>query len=55
MIFTREQTLELREMVADWVAEGFTTPPYEPVQYDIFEKLGVTSRAYDIKRPREEA
>lgn len=39
MNFTNEEIIELRSMVKDWISEGFTTPPYSPVQYAIFAKL----------------
>lgn len=52
---TLEQLGTLRDMVEDWVSEGFTTPSYTDAQYDIFEVLGlVKDRAdggYDTRRP----
>lgn len=39
---TPERREALREIVADWISEGFTTPPYDDVQYDIFEALGLS-------------
>lgn len=49
--FSGEQVEELRTIVEMWVSEGFTTPPYTDLQYDIFEKLGVTGGDYDVRRP----
>ena len=37
--FAAEQVEALREIVGDWLLEGFTTPPYTPEQYAIFEAL----------------
>lgn len=53
---TEEQLEMLRQMVAGWVEEGFTTPPYRPAAYDIFEALGFDPDdwwQYDIRRPVE--
>lgn len=36
---TEEQREALREIVSDWISEGFTTPPYTEAQYDLFESL----------------
>jgi hypothetical protein len=45
----------LREIVAEWIGEGFTTPPYAPEQYAIFEALRLDNSdhvaGYDIRRP----
>jgi hypothetical protein len=43
----------LRRMVYDWINGGFTEPPYPPVYYDAFERLGVDPErcSYDIRRP----
>ncbi len=47
----------LRSMVAQWVDEGFTTPPYHPDVYAVFRKIGLTRAdvAYDITVPRDHA
>ena len=53
----------LRDMVLDWINEGFTTPPYKGVEYDLFEILGINNENgpsygdgtprtfYDLNRP----
>lgn len=52
-ILTPEQRDALREIVGDWIAEGFTTPPYTDAQYDLFEalRLDPAGFSYDIRRP----
>jgi hypothetical protein len=51
--FTEKQTEALVEIVAAWIGEGFTIPPYTDAQYDIFEALGLDdNRIYDTRRPR---
>lgn len=37
--FSREEIEALGRMVAEWIYEGFTTPPYEDAYYAVFEKL----------------
>lgn len=50
--FTPAEFQELRNIVRDWISEGFTTPPYSDEQYGIFEKLELPkNRDYDIMRP----
>ena len=48
----------LREMIGEWIDEGFTTPPYTSEQYDIFEALGIFEpiglAQYDVRRPSDE-
>lgn len=62
MTFDEAEIVALREMVRDWIGEGFTTPPYSPAQYAIFEKMSITNEkdpnggyelsvSYDIQRP----
>ena len=47
-----EQREALRGMVASWVDEGSEEPPYDAVDYDIFEALGLeTVGPYDLRRP----
>lgn len=52
--FSPEEAAALREIVIDWINEGFIGgPPYGAEQYAIFERLGVPDGAvvYDIRRP----
>lgn len=44
----------LRDIVLEWIGEGFATPPYKPEVYDALEALGITgmSGPYDTTRPR---
>jgi hypothetical protein len=62
MEFNDTQVEALREIVTDWISEGFTTPPYKDAYYDIFEKLRITNEkrpsggyelpvSYDVRRP----
>jgi hypothetical protein len=49
-----EQREALRDIVADWISEGFTGPPYDDAQYDIFEALDLAAddpHGYDTRRP----
>jgi len=50
-----EHKTTLRGFVEAWINEGFTTPPYTDVQYDIFEWLALDPEdpfiSYDIRRP----
>ena len=39
IIFTEEELEELREILREWVGEGFTTPPYKPTVQSILDKL----------------
>ena len=50
---TPKQRETLIDIVADWISEGFTTPPYTDDHYDIFEwlNLGYEHTDYDIRRP----
>lgn len=41
MDLTEEMKATIREMVVDWIAEGFTSPPYSEVQHDVFRWLGI--------------
>lgn len=50
-LLTGPQRRALREMLEEWVGDGFVVPPYSDAQYDIFEALGVQSSVYDTKRP----
>jgi hypothetical protein len=50
--FTDEEEKQIKIIVEDWINDGFLTPPYEEVLYDIFEKLEVEALFYDIKRPK---
>lgn len=56
VVFDCRQIPVLREMVAQWIDEGFTTPPYTDEQYDIFEALDLFENpglcSYDIRRPK---
>ena len=41
-------------VLAEWVNEGFTTPPYPSEFYSIADKVGLTQSdawVYDISRP----
>lgn len=60
LTFTGEQVERLREMIEEWICEGFTTPPYTSVTYDIFEALGLDRGptpwgSYDTRRDRVNA
>ena len=50
-----DETLDaLRGIVEEWISEGFTTPPYRPEVYDLFDLLGLDPdrrRQYDIRKP----
>jgi len=50
-----KQREALADIVAEWIGEGFTTPPYTSEQYDIFEGLGLVgdSWLYEIRRPEQ--
>lgn len=53
---TPERVDALTRIVADWIGEGFTTPPYPDAYYDIFEWLGLAVGSdpfagYDTRRP----
>lgn len=54
-ILTKDQLVVLRDIVADWIGEGFTTPPYSETHYDIFDILDLENMhkggGYDIRRP----
>ena len=52
--FTDKQIETLRQIVIDWINEGFTSPPYSPEQLEIFRTLGITNKdsfMYDVERP----
>jgi len=62
--FTNEELEEIRAIIIAWIGEGFTTPPYSNVLYDVFEKLGIDNeyckdqwfyyeggRGYNVERP----
>ena len=51
---TPAQCAELQHIVTEWIDEGFTTPPYESVYYNIFEILNIDpdSVMYNIQRPK---
>jgi hypothetical protein len=53
-VFTKRESQVLAGMVEQRIGEGFTTPPYTPEQYAIFQKLGIKSKdqVYDIERPK---
>jgi len=52
LTLTPAEVETVRRMVQAWIGEGFTTPPYKPEVYDVFEKLGIyESFPYDVKRP----
>lgn len=57
MHFTPDEIEYLRSMVAAWIDEGFTTPPYDKEVYSIIQKLGITQGGdigqYDIMPPPE--
>jgi hypothetical protein len=49
---TDAEKAALRDILDQWVWEGFTTPPYTDEQYSLFEKVGLTEhRVYDVRRP----
>ncbi len=51
--FTKEEIEEIKSCVVAVINEGFTTPPYRKVVYDLIEKLGITQEEawqYDISR-----
>jgi hypothetical protein len=50
---TEDELWTLQGMVAQWVDEGFTTPPYAAEHYAIFRKVGLTPEEvrYDIRPP----
>lgn len=45
----------LRDIVREWVDEGFQRPPYDPAYYDVFEALDLdpAQNFYNIERPVE--
>ncbi len=52
--FTEEELDELKSCVIAVIDEGFTTPPYHDVFYDVIEKLEITQGdvySYNISRP----
>lgn len=54
---TDGQLATLQNIFYSWVGEGFTTPPYQPEVYDLFEMVGLEKYAgmdYDIERPHQE-
>lgn len=57
---TEDQRTALREIVDEWIADGFTTPPYTAAQYDIFEALDLAKDvhggrlSYDTRRPDDD-
>ena len=57
MKFTKEEVEELKSCVIAVIDEGFTTPPYRDIFYDVIEKLGITQDdvySYNVSRPLEE-
>ena len=49
-MFVDEEIAALRDMIHDWIGEGFTTPPYKPAIASVIEKLGlsdVVRKMYD--------
>ena len=40
--FTEEEIEALKEMVEEWISEGFTTPPFEPAVASVIHKLGLS-------------
>jgi len=54
MKFTEQEIEALKSIVAGWINEGFTTPPYQEIYYDLFEKLELnhpTEFQYNTLRP----
>ena len=52
--FTEEEIEEIKSFVIAVLNEGFTTPPYRDIVYDLIEKLEITQEEawqYDICRP----
>lgn len=44
---TQDELEALERIIEDWLAEGFTVPPYPAHYKSLFAKLGVTSTVYD--------
>jgi len=58
--FTDEELDEIKSIVLSWINEGFTTPPYDTIDYSIFEKLNISNEnaeseeyylQYNVSRP----
>jgi len=46
----------LAGIVTEWLADGFTTPPYDDEVYSIIEKLNIHNDSvwdYDLRRPEK--
>lgn len=53
---TPAQLEALKQIVLDWIGEGFTGRPYEDAYYDILEALGLAQERlggfFDTRRPQ---
>lgn len=51
--FTEDELDVLRGIVAQWIDDGFTVPPYTPVEYALFARLSIRQDnvIYDITPP----
>ncbi len=55
-MMSKQAKERLRQIVMQWVGEGFTTPPYDDTTYEVFESLGIDNSSfpfpsYDVERP----